>query len=262
MADEIRFFTESYTYKSAAVADSGGIGNDIAGHPCADAFDYDKDSYWENDAAAPQFDIDLGAAYEIDSMFLWHFNIDTYTLYYSTDDIVYNAIVDGTDADYPGLLYKMSFTSQTARYWRVIVSAKAGPGNIKFYEFMLMNHELVLGAGGAAVELPRMMDVIVSDKSGGSYSMADGSLSSYSGEKLFVNVDMHFTFLPKTQRDSLYALFTVSDVIRPPLVIYPDETEYPDNVYRVLWVDEDFPLKYQVSLKMSGFRGTLKFQEY
>ena len=263
MADQIRFFSECYTYKPGVTADNNGVGNDTVGHPPKDAFDYDRESYWENDAPAPQFDIDLGAAYSIDSFFIWHFNIDLYTLYYSFNGIAYFGVADGTDEDYPGMKYKMQFTPQEARYWRVIVTAKAGAGDIKFYELMLMHHERVLGAGGATSELPAMMDVIHSDKAGGSYEMADGSLSSYSGERVFVNIDIRFAYLPKTQRTSLHSLFLGAEgTFRPPLVIYPDETEFPDDLYRVLWVDKNFPLKYQVGYKLSGWKGTLRFQEY
>ena len=263
MADQIRFFTESYTYKPDATADNNGVGNDTVGHPPEDALDYDKVSYWENDAAAPQFDIDLGAAYTIDSFFIWHFNIDLYTLYYSTDDITYNGVADGTDEDYPGLKYKMQFTPREARYWRIIVTAKAGAGDIKFYEVMLAHHLLVLGAGGADVELPAMMDVILDDKAGGGYDLANGAFTTYSGERVFVNIDIHFTYLPKTQRDDLLVLYRDADAgYRAPMLIYPDETEYPDDVYRVLWADTKFPMKYQTSYKLSGWKGTLSFQEY
>lgn len=261
MANEIYFFTESYTYKVSAVATSSG-GNDIAGHLPNDGIDYDVDSYWENDAALPILKIDLGAAYTVDSLWFKHANIDTYTLYYSTDDIVYNAIADGTTGSGESAKWLFTFTAQTAQYWRFNVTAKVGGGNTKVYEILLMEQRLAIDD---ELNVPAMVNIIPEDKAGGGYQMADGSYSTYAGERSFVGISMKFQYTPKANRDNLHNLFSYdaagNPVLRSLLVIFPDD-EYPEKIYRVLWKSTKFPLVYQIGYKGSGFGGTLDFQEY
>jgi len=124
-----------------------------------------------------------------------------------------------------------------------------------------MKHRLTL----ADPDLPSMVDVIPEDKVGGGYQMADGSYSSYAGQRVLVDIAIEFQYTPTTNRDNLYNLYAY-DVdgnfsLRSPLVIFPNDV-YPEGIYRVLWKDTKFPLTYQISYKVSGFRGVLNFQEY
>ena len=262
MADEVYLFSESYTYKPDAVATSSG-GNDIAGHLPADSIDYDMNSYWENDAALPVLKIDLGAAtYAIDSLWFKHSNIDTYTLEHSPDDIVYTAVADGDAGSGGSSQWLTEFTEQTKRYWKLSVTAKVGGGNTYIYDIMLMKMRLAITDPD---NMPAMITVVPGDRSGGSYELANGALTSYSGEKTHVGIDLSFTYTPKANRDNLLALYNTdadgNANLRSSLVIFPD-SEYPDDIYRVLWSDTNFPLTYQIGYKLSGWKGTLKFQEY
>ncbi len=260
-ADELYFFSESYTHKPDAVATSSG-GSDVTGHPPSHAIDYDMNTYWENDAALPVLKIDLGAAYTIDSVWLKHDNISTYTLYYSTDDTSYYAVSGGTAGSGGAARWLFAFTQQTARYWRLNVTAKVGGGNAKVYDVLLMERRLAVTD---MQNMPADIRVVPNDRAGGGYQMADGSFTTYSGERAYVDMEIEYQYTPKSNRDSLYALFSTcangNYDIRSPLVIFPDQ-EYPEEIYRVLWGDARFPLTYQIGYKGSGFGGVLKFQEY
>ena len=257
MADEVYIFTRPYNYDSGVVATAVG-GTTDPDHPESHAIDHNDSTYWENDAALPVLKIDLTEAQTIDSLWFNHDNIDTYTLYWSTDDITYNAIADG-DADSGGTSqWLLEFTSQTARYWRLNVTAKVGGGDTKVYEIILMEHRLSLDDDDS---FPAMVDVQDSDRSGGSYELANGAYTTYSGEEIFADIEIAFDKITQATRDSLYSLFTTPD-FRPPLTIFPLSAEYPDGMYRVLWEDTTFPLTYDRALKTVGFSGIFRFREY
>lgn len=257
MADEVFFFTRPYNYDSGVVATAVG-GTTDPDHPVSDAIDHDIRTYWSNDAATPQFDIDLGAAHTIDSFFIRHSNIDLYTLYWSTDDITYNGVSDGDAGSGGTSKWLLEFTPRTARYWRIIVTAKVGGGDTLFYEVLLMEHRLSLDDDDS---YPAMVDVQDSDRSGGGYDLANGAFTTYSGEELFVEIEIVFDKITQATRDSLYTLFTTPD-FRPPITIFPLSAEYPDSIYRVLWENTAFPLTYDSSLKLIGFSGSFRFIGY
>lgn len=261
MADEVYFFSESYTYKSAAVATSSG-GSDVSGREPEYAIDYDMDTQWENDAALPVLKIDLGAAYAIDSLWFKHGNIDTFTLYYSTDDISYFAVSGGTAGSGGVAEWLFAFTEQTARYWRLNVTAKIGGGNASVYDVLLMKQRLAITS---IDNLPADIIITPIDRAGGGYEMANGTMATYSGSRDYADIDMVFAYTPVANRDNLYGLYSVDAGgfrnIREPLVIFP-ESDYPEKIYRVLWGDINFPLKRQISYKDAGYGGTLQFQEY
>ena len=257
MADEVFIFTRPYTYDSGVVATAVG-GTTDPDHPESHAIDHNDNTYWENDAVAPQFDIDLGAAHTIDSFYIRHFNIDLYTLYWSTDDITYTSVSFGTAGSGGTSKWLLEFITKTARYWRIIVTAKVGGGDTKFFEVMLMEHRLSLDDDDS---YPAMVDVQDSDRSGGSYELANGAYTTYAGEELFADIEIAFDKITQATRDSLYSLFTTPD-FRPPLIIFPAHAEYPDEIFRVLWEDVTFPLTYDKSLKLTGFSGVFRFKEY
>ncbi len=254
MADEVFIFTRPYTYDNGVVATAVG-GTTDPDHPVSDAIDHDIRTYWENDAALPVLKIDLTEAQIVDSLWFNHDNIDTYTLYWSTDDIGYNAVITGTADSGGSSKWLLEFTPRTARYWRLDVTAKVGGGATQVYEIMLMEHRLSLDDDDS---FPAMVDVQDSDRSGGGYDLANGAFTTYSGEELFVEIEIVFDKITQVTRDSLYTLFTTPD-FRPPITIFPLSAEYPDSIYRVLWEDTTFPLTYDSSLKLIGFSGSFRF---
>ena len=256
--DDVVFLSESYTYKPDAVASTPGtsFGTNTPGK----AVDYDKDStYWETTDAAPSIKIDLGVAYEVDSLWFKSYNVSKYRLYYSSDDIAYFAAFAEQDGNANGVDFLFSFTAQTKRYWRLDITQETAPGeNTLIYEIMLMEHRLTLNHTDES--LPSRADVVQNDRIGGNYQLSDGSATSYAGQRIFVDIVMEFDYTPKANRDNLYDLF-LNPYIRPPLTIYPND-EYPEGIFAVIWKSTIFNLVYTIGYKGSGFSGRLEFLEH
>jgi len=251
------FFTESYTYKQGVAASISG-GTPAAGHLPPDAIDYDKASYCETDGANPELVIDLGVARTVDSLWLKHDNIETIEVYHSSDGIAWTETAggDGVIDMGDGILWYFGFTAQSKRYWKIKVATKAGAGNVKFYEAMLMELKLTLEDD---IDLPADVRVDKVDTIGGHYVMADGSTLSYAGQRIFARIAVMFQYTPKANKDALEALF--ASPIRQALTIVPDEA-YPENIYRAIWQEADFKLNYSIPYKPNGFSGELNFIEY
>jgi len=254
----IYFFTESYTYEDD-VSITSDNGNDIAGHLPALVNDYDKDTYWENDGALPDLIIDLGVIQDIDSLWFKHDNIDTFELYYSDTGLALDWTLQADtnrSAESSSIFWQFDFTLRSKRYWKISVTAKLGGGNIKIYELMLMEQRLELTDETA----PVMAVMTPQDVMGGSYEMADGSTKSYSGDVVHANIKMSFVYASEADRNNLYDLYSTPR-LRPALVILPDD-DFPENIFRCIWVSENFPFKHTIPYKGSGFSGDLEWQEY
>ena len=250
-------FSESYTYRSGVSISSAG-GSDVAGHLPAEAIDYDKDSYWENDGATPDLIIDLGAIRTIDSLWFKHSNIYTFNLYYSDNGIAWTLQADtNREAKGTTVFWQFDFTERVKRYWKISVTSKIVGCNIKIYELMLMRAKAIWTNTSY---LPADAIVTPTDRIGGGYEMADGSFLTYAGQRLYNDIELIFEYLPKAQRDVLYTIFS-SPAIRGSLVILPDD-EYPDGIYRTNWSDINFPFRYTIGYKGSGFSGNIKLREY
>lgn len=256
-ADDVVFFSESYSYKPDAVASTAGTS--VGANTPDKAVDYDKATFWETTDAAPSIKIDLGAAYEIDSLWFKSDNVSKYRLYYSADDIAYFAAFAEQDGNANGINSVFSFTAQTKRYWRLDITQETVVGtNTLIYDIMLMEHRLTLQNSDQS--LPAKIDIRPNDRIGGSYQLADGAAASFSGQTIFADITMDFEYTPKANRDNLYNLFS-SPAIRPLLTIYPDD-EYPEGIYRVIWKSTLFDFVYSISYKGSGFSGQIAFLEY
>jgi len=254
----IYFFTQSYTYKFDAVA-SVLVGTPQSGHPAADAVDYDKSTYCEIAHANPEMKFDLGAAYEIDSIWFKSDNIATYTVYHSDNGTSWTQADDTTTGNADGINYSFAFTAATKRYWRILVNSKtAGGSNVKFYEVMLMKQRLVLNTLPA---MPARVEMPSHDRIGGAYQLGDGQMTSFAGDRIFDDIEMTFDRLDITARGNLYTLFS-TPVIRPLLTIWADWENYPEKMLRVIWGDKSFPLVYQDGWRGAGFAGRLLFEEY
>lgn len=252
----IYFFTSPYNYESNVTMSSAGGTDDIA-HPPEKAIDSDKLTYWENDGANPDLIINLGSSRDIDSLWFKHYNIDTFNLYYSDDGAIWdlqattNRVAKGTD-----IFWQFDFTLRTKQYWKISVTAKLGGGNVKIYELMLMKQRLTLGDD----EAPAMVTMAPQDMIGGSYEMADGSTKSYSGNFVHTNIKMEFKYAIDAVRDNLCNLYS-TPLVRPPITILPDD-DYAENIYRCIWKSTDFPFRYTIPYKGSGWTGNLEWQEY
>ena len=256
-ADDVVFLSESYSYKPDAVASTAGTS--VGANTPDLAIDYDKATYWETTDAAPSIKIDLGAAYEMDSLWFKSSNVAKYRLFYSADDIAYFAAFAEQDGNASGYNYQFSFSAQTKRYWRLDITQEVVVGtNTLIHEVMLMEHRLTLQNSDQS--LPAKIDVRPNDRIGGNYQLADGAATSFSGQTIFADITMDFEYTPKANHDNLYALFS-SPAIRPPLTIYPDD-EYPEGIYRVIWKSTLFDFVYSIAYKRSGFSGAITFLEY
>jgi hypothetical protein len=250
------FFSKSWTYERGVSATSSG-GSDVSGHLPAEAFDYDKLSYWENDGATPSLVIDLGTAQTIDSLFLKEAMITTFKLYYSHNGSDWTEVTDGTKTEKEaGIWWWTGFTEVTKRYWKVEVTAK-GASNVKVYEVMLMELRLTLSDD---LDLPSMVVITPKDTIGGLYPLVDGSNTSYAGTKDYAEISIEFKNVDSDVYDYLYGLYTTPS-LRYPLVIIPDDDK-PSYIYRVIWAETPFDFQYNNSLKLSGFDGTMKLMEY
>lgn len=258
MADEIYFFTHNYAYDADAVASTPG--SSVGGHTPDQAIDNHQATYWETIDAAPQLKIDMGAAQTIDSLWFKSANVAKYRLYYSTDGITYTAAHAEQDGNANGYNWHFSFTpgGTLARYWRLDITQElVGGNNTLIYEILLMQHRLTLDDDDS---WPSRVEVIPTDRAGGSYALADGSVTSFVGDRARVDIEMTFEYTPLAERDNLYTLYS-TPTLRPTLTIFPDDN-YQQGIYQVIWQSIDFPLVYQMGYKGSGFGGMLKFQEW
>ena len=256
MADEIYFFTRSYTYDTDAVASTSGTS--VGVNLPALAIDKDQSTYWETTDAAPALKIDLSEAQTIDSLWFKSSNVSKYRLYYSTDDIVYNAAFAEQNS-LNGVDYQIELTPRTARYWRLDVTEEDVVGtNTIIYEVLLMEHRLTLDGYDSH---PSKLNIMQRDRIGGAYNLADGSATSYSGEKAYTELEFTFSFTPQANRDNLYDLYS-TPTLRPSMTIYPEPDAYSSGIYQVVWADTDFNLVYAIGYTGSGFNGNLRFSEY
>lgn len=253
----IRFFTEPYTYKPDVSVSSAG-GSTVTGREEIYAVDYDQGSWFENDGATPDLIIDLGAAYLIDSLWFLQYNIASFTLWHSDDGAAWTEVVDAGKTDAGDDVWNyFAFTEQTKRYWKLSVASKdAGGENIKVYEVMLFYQRLALDDDAA----PKIPMVTRRDRVGGSYTMADGSEQSYSGNYAFADVRMEWEHLAEASHNSLLSLYS-TPMIRPALTILPRE-DFPAEIFRCVWGSTDFDFQYTTSYGGAGFSGTLEWQEY
>ncbi len=250
----VYFFSKSWTYESNVSASSSG-GTDV--YSPSEAIDYDMLSYWENDGATPSLIVDLGTTRAIDSLFLKEANITTFKLYHSPNGTDWTEVTDGTKTEKESdIWWWLEFTEVTKRYWKVEVTTK-GAGNVKVYELMLMEMRLALTD---TEDLPSMVVISPKDTIGGSYGLVDGSVTSYAGTKTYADISIEFQNIPSDAYDNLYELFTTPS-LRYPLVVIPDDDK-PSYIYRCIWADEDFNLKYNQALKLSGFDGSINLTEY
>jgi len=256
MADETYIFLDAYSYLSDAAASTPGTS--VSTNTPDKANDYLWNTYWETSDGAPQLKIDLVAAYEVDSLWFQHStNVNEYRLYHSDDDAVYTAVDVAQVADVAGYTY-YDFTGATHRYWRLDITNKDA-GNVTITECMLMLHQLTLSATDDSQ--PSRIDMNVEDRGGASYFLADGTAISYTGstERGKATLTLSFVQTPEANRNSLKDSYE-GPPIRLPLVIYPD-TEFPSEIFRVIWQTPMFPLRYTQSFKGAGFSGELKFSE-
>jgi hypothetical protein len=250
------FFTRSYTYESGVIATSL-VGATPAAHPASHALDYNKDSYWENDHASAELKIDLGVARTIDSLWMKHYNIDLFSLYHSPDGTNWTQVNDGTAGELTGYDWLFSFTAQTKRYWKIIITQRLIAANIRIYEVMLMQLRLNMTA---EANLPSDVTVTPIDRKGGSYGMASGSAASFGGQFIKADIELVWDSTPSANYENLYLLYS-TPVIRPNMTLIPTEARMY-QIYRVLWKDKDFPFKQPIPYTDSGYSGTLRFMEY
>lgn len=256
MADEIYLLTRNYAYDDVSVASTPGTS--VGANTPDLAIDRDHDTYWETVDALPQLVIDLGSAITIDSLWFKHSaNVVQYRVYHSPDDIVYTAVDVAQAAEADGYTPYFEFTPATRRYWRIDVTSKTA-GNTLIYEALLMEHRLTLTGD---TSLPAQVHRKPTDRIGGSYPLANGTVTSYAGSKVYQEVSMQFSNTPQANRDNLYGLFS-TPTIRPALTIYPEHAEYPGEILQVVWKSIEFGLVYVASYKGEGFSGTLEFSEY
>jgi len=245
----IRLFSKPYTCDAGVSVSSSG-GNDI--YPVGEAVDNDKSSYWENDGATPSYIINLGTARTIDCLYMKSDQIIDYKLYHSANGIAWTEVADGTNTEAEtGIWHWFDFTEQTKQYWKIEVTTKDA-GNVKIYEVMLFEAKLTITDD---VALVRHIDRI-----GVNYIMANGAAQTAAGLRLYADITYKAQLITKTERDTLYTLFTTPSP-RYPLSVYPDDN-YPEGIYRCTWGTEDFPLEYGVGYTGSGFSGDLIFKEY
>lgn len=251
------FFTKPYTSEPNVAVDALG-GNTTSGHPEEHAVDYKKTTYWENDAATPELKISLGEVFAVDSLWFKSDNVAKYKLYYdSGGGWVQIGTEQNGNAD--GINSLLAFGAQSAQYWKLSITQKTAPAQkVKIYEVLLMEQRLAITT---ITNAPADIDIIPTDRAGSGYKMASGAMTTYSGERIFHDVQLTFEYTPKANRDNLYDLFCCP-TFRPPLTIWPDSVDHPEDICRVVWADNKFGLQYQIAFKGSGFGGVLRFQEY
>jgi len=261
MANEIYFLTRSYSYDDDVVASTPGTseGTNLP----ANAVDEKEASYWETaDSVPARLAIDLGAAREITGLWFKHSNVSKYELYRSSNGVDYTQVGAEQDAQSSAVGYWILVPSTTYRYYRLDITEKVGVGNILIYELMLMNSLLTLDNDDL---YPSQMVRRKVDRMGGTYELADGSITSYSGERHYEEVDLIYRNSPKSTRDALYSVFyeesNGSAIIRPKITLFLEADAFPGEIFQGVWENIDFPMTYTGSIIQAGFSGTFKFAE-
>jgi len=259
MADELYFFSESYTYRpdtTVATTNPPGVKENL--------LDYDMTTYWTgNDPGGGPCEIvfTFFNTQIIDAIWFKGYNIGTYEVYAwiaAAWHLVDTIVVNETGISYN--LHIFDHTHQSSS-WKLAITLTASPGVPLVYEVMLMKHFVTLS--DIDDSLPSNVTVTPIDRIGGSYQMADGAQTSYRGIKIYHDITYEYEFTPKANRDALYDVYySITYGIRPNIIIYPDPDEYPEGIYRVVFESIDFPFRYQIPYKGSGFGGRLNFKEY
>ncbi|MBC8488518.1 MAG: hypothetical protein H8D45_21020 [Bacteroidetes bacterium] len=257
--DESYIFTENYLYRDGIAA---------AGSNPADednTYDYDLTTFWEsvNPAPAPPLcyiNYQFPATYDIDYVWLKSSNLGSYTVWEWTG-AAWQQIGGARTPDANGISLE-DITPALGDPDRLRLEfTSASPGVIYIYEvfFFKLLHTLQNSDDSFA------SNIIVTpvDRIGGSYMLVDGSQTSYRGAKIYRDITFEYEFTPQASRDSLYDIYySTTYGIRPPVVVYPNPDEYPEEIYRCVFERIDFPFGYTIPYKGSGFSGTLNFKEY
>jgi len=253
------FFNRNFVLDDGVVASTDGssVGTNLP----ALAIDNDKITAWEvTSPVTPNgLKIDLGTAQAIDSVWFYGENVATYRLYYSTDDITYNAAFAAeTDEGNSGFNLKAGFTEQTVRYWRLDATETTGGNNTKIFEIALMNLQITYDEGEAISSVNQL----ITDRGGGSYTLANGEGASYSGmnNDAKERLEMVFSFLTDAERSALFAWWdNATGDARPEVFINPIGDSA--RAYSAMFENENFEFDYEVDFTGAGWSGSLVFQQ-
>lgn len=247
--DKVYFFHRPFNYDDGVLITSP---DDTIEGLLANTYDYDQNTFWKTDAATPSIVIDLTEATLIDSFWMKAENVKTYAIYHSANGVDWTAVVDAVQ-EYDGdkFYWMLGFTEQNKRYWKISISEKyASSDYVKVYEFMLLYKAIEI------TDYPEIIKINPSDRIGGSYKLSEGSMATYSGQKVYAEITIILQYLQQATRDAFYTLFSEHNK----LAVFPD-VMYGNQIYRVVW-DTKFSVSEQTLYRGHGYGGNVRLVEY
>ena len=242
------FFSDNYIYE---------YGTDVYGEQtvsgCPERFikDGDKNTYWESEKTNPSLTINLAKEHTIDSLWIKTANVSSFSLYYYLSGW---QLVSGSPINKGnGVWFFFKFPEIIAKDWQIrFVST----GNTRVYELFLMKSRLIQESDD---NLPSKVDVTINDIASVEHILADGQTIVYSGRRAYAEISIEYQFTPRENRDALYLLYSLP-YLRSVICVLPD-SDYPEGIYRCVWIDKSFPLIYSISYKGAGFSGVIRLRE-
>ena len=242
------FFTNNYLYEYGVMI-SGE--NSIVGFPERNINDGDKNTYWSSSASSPAITINMSENRNVDFIWLKASNITSFTVYYYTTS--WTQLNGAVQNKGNNIYWFRANNAVSAKDWKIVFTTT---DYIKLYEMFIMQLRL---EQTQEIFLPSKVDVTYEDTIGVEHTLSNGQTVVYSGRRPYANISIEYQYTPKENRDSLYNIYSLP-YLRSQFCIIPDE-DYPENIYRCVWIDKTFPLIYSISYKGAGFSGTIRLKE-
>ena len=217
--------------------------------------DLDINSFASDSDTNIEVTFDLGSSKNIDSFWFKSDNVSEYEISYGNNisSLTTLDIYDGND---DGINYLFDFTSQSARYWSLVVSSKIVATNaVKFFEIMFMRQTFEIDDVN---DFPSDIDFGTKIHGGNSYTLSNGELVSYQGiTKPVPTINVDWKFIGLSLRNSLESIW--KNPIQPTLLLLP-ETDRPGNMFLVRWTN-NFVNSYSGENLGMGFDVRAEFEQ-
>ena len=217
--------------------------------------DLDFTSFASDSDTDIEVTFDLGSSKNIDSFWFKSDNVSEYEISYgnNTSSLTLLDTYNGND---DGINYLFDFTSQSARYWSLVVSSKIVSTNaVKFFEIMFMRQTFEIDDVN---DFPNDIGFGTKIHGGNSYRLANGELVSYQGiTKPIPMINVEWQLVDLSLRNSLNFLWRTA--VQPTLLLLP-ETDKPENIFLVRWKN-NFVNDYSGETIGMGFNVKAEFEQ-
>ena len=243
------FFSSPETYNSNTSITANTLSNPSRIN------DLDATSFASDSDSDIEITFDLGSSKNIDSFWFKSDNVSEYEISYGNNASSLT-LLDTYNGNDDGINYLFDFTSQSARYWSLVVSRKTVSTNVvKFFEIMFMRQIFEIDD---VDDFPSDIDFSTKIYGGNSYRLANGELVSYQGiTKPIPMINVEWQSVDLSLRNTLNLLWRTP--VQPTLLLLP-ETDRPDNIFLVRWKN-NFVNEYFGETIGMGFNVKAEFEQ-